>query len=68
MLLMRIARGESLGILFGTPVSHKTHHAQSVLHSYMTEQENLYGSPVTYYFSAFYTNLSFLGFSWLCAK
>ena len=26
VLLMRIARGESVGILFGTPVNHKIHH------------------------------------------
>ena len=70
MLLLRIARGESVGILFGTPVNHKIHHAQGVLHHYMVEQENhsIYGSPVTYYFRACYTNLSFLRFSWLCAK
>ena len=30
MFLMRIARGESVGIVFGTPVHHKIHHAFSV--------------------------------------
>ncbi len=38
MLLLRIARGESVGITFGTPVCHKIHHAHGVLHHYMTEQ------------------------------
>ena len=57
MLLLRIARGESVGITFGTPVCHKLHHAQSVLLHYMTEQVvAIYGSPVTYYYRACYTN------------
>ena len=38
MLLLRIARGESLGITFGTPVYHKLHHAKCVLLHYMVEQ------------------------------
>ena len=68
MPLLRIARGESVGILFGTPVCHKIHHAYA-WHHYMTEQVLFaYGSPVTYYFCACYTNISFLRFSWLCAK
>ena len=45
MLLLRIARGESLGITFGTPVYLKSHHAQSVLLHYLVEQKNhSYGS------------------------
>ena len=57
MPLMRIARGESVGILFGTPVYHKSHHAHGVLLHYMTEQVvAIYGSPVTYYYRACYTN------------
>ena len=50
MPLLRIARGESVGILFGTPVHHKSHHAQGVLHNYMMAQVVAnYGSPVSYY-------------------
>ena len=37
MLLLRIARGESVGITFGTPVCHKLHHAQSVC---VTKRQN----------------------------
>jgi len=57
MPLLRIARGESVGILFGTPVCHKLHHAQGVLLHYMTEQMiTNYESPATYYYRACYTN------------
>ena len=57
MPLLRIARGESVGILFGTPVHHKLHHAQGVLHNYMMAQVVAnYESPVTYYYRACYTN------------
>jgi hypothetical protein len=57
MPLLRIARGESVGILFGTPVHHKLHHAQGVLLHYMTEQMiTNYESPATYYYRACYTN------------
>ena len=69
MLLLRIARGESVGIVFGTPVHHKTHHAQGAcITIYDGTGVAIYGSPVTYYYRACYTNLSFLRFSWLCAK
>ena len=69
MPLLRIARGESVGILFGTPVYHKLHHAlERVRHHTVEQVITIYGSPVTNYCRACYTNLSFLRFSWLCAK
>ena len=71
VLLMRIARGESVGYFFGTPVNHKTHHtlkSACITIGLNSENHIAYSSPVTYYFRACYTNLSFLRFSWLCTK